>query len=250
MAEGPSLTAAGVASVQQTPLLRELTVAQVREVLQAAQPRKVARDGVLFQQGDPATTLYLLLAGRMRIQQVTPEGQQVLLRVVIPGEMFGGITLLKEALFPASARAVEDCTALGWDLDTMVGLMEQHPRLALNALGLMAARLETLQDRYRELATERVERRVARTLLRLTRQTGRRVEGGVLIDFPLSREDLAEMTGATLFTVSRILSGWERQGVIESGRQRVLIRRPHQLVSIAEDLPTARPAEQPGQNTG
>lgn len=247
MAEGPSLTAAIADSVQQSPLFRELSAAQIGEMLRAGRPRKVARDAFLFQQGEPAAALYLLLTGRMRIQQVTPEGQQVLLRVITPGEMFGGITLLKEALFPASARAVEECTALGWDLDTMIQLMEQHPRLALNALGLLAARLETLQERYRELATERVERRVARTLLRLTRQTGRRVAEGVLIDFPLSREDLAEMTGATLYTVSRILSGWERQGLIESGRQRILIRRPHGLVSIAEDLPTDRPLKGPGQ---
>ncbi len=250
MAEGPSLTATGVISAQQTPLFQEMSAAQLREVLQAAQPRKIPRDGFLFQQGDPAAALYLLLAGRMRIHQVTPDGQQVLLRVLTPGEMFGGVTLLKEALYPASARAVEECTALGWEVETMARLMEQFPRLALNALRLLAARMETLQDRYRELATERVERRVARALLRLTRQTGRRVEGGVLIDFPLSREDLAEMTGATLYTVSRILSGWERQGLIESGRQRILIRRPHGLVSIAEDLPEERPQQRSGQNTG
>lgn len=250
MAEGPSLTATGVISAQQTPLFQELSAAQLREVLQAAQPRKIPRDGFLFQQGDPAAALYLLLAGRMRIHQVTPDGQQVLLRVLTPGEMFGGVTLLKEALYPASARAVEECTALGWEVETMARLMEQFPRLALNALRLLAARMETLQDSYRELATERVERRVARALLRLTRQTGRRVEGGVLIDFPLSREDLAEMTGATLYTVSRILSGWERQGLIESGRQRILIRRPHGLVSIAEDLPEERPQQRSGQNTG
>lgn len=244
------MTAAGVVSAQQTPLFHQLSAAQLREVLQAAQPRKAPRDSFLFQQGDPAAAIYLLLAGRMRIHQVTPDGQQVLLRVLIPGEMFGGVTLLKDALYPASARAVEECTVLGWEVETMARLMEQFPRLALNALRLLAARMETLQDSYRELATERVERRVARALLRLTRQTGRRVEGGVLIDFPLSREDLAEMTGTTLYTVSRILSGWERQGLIESGRQRVLIRRPHGLVAIAEDLPPSPPAKQPGQGAG
>ena len=237
MTDDPSLTAVGAESVQQSPLFRGLNAAQTTEVLRAARARKIARDGFLFQQGDPAAALYLLQAGRMRIQQVTPDGQQVLLRVVIPGEMFGGVTLLEDAAYPASARAVEECTALGWDIATMSRLMERFPRLALNALRLLATHMQNLQDSYRELATERVERRVARALLRLTRQTGRRVEGGVLIDFPLSREDLAEMTGATLFTVSRILSGWERQGLIESGRQRILIRRPHGLVAIAEDLP-------------
>lgn len=245
MKEGPKLNAAIMESLQQSPLLQDLSAAQVREVLRAARPRQVPRDGFLFQQGDPAVALYLLLAGRMRILQVTPDGQQVLLRIVTPGELFGDAALLEGAAYPASARAVEDGAALGWDVEAMARLMEQFPRLALNALHLLASRLQALQDRYRELATERVERRVARALLRLTRQTGRRVEGGVLIDFPLSREDLAEMTGATLFTVSRILSGWEREGLIESGRQRILIRFPHGLVAIAEDLPANRSALSP-----
>jgi CRP-like cAMP-binding protein len=93
-----------------------------------------------------------------------------------------------------------------------------------------------VQERLRELATERVEQRVARTLLRLARQVGRKVEGGVLIDMPLSRQDLAEMTGTTLYTVSRILSQWEQQHLVETGRERILIRQPHGLVAIAEDL--------------
>lgn len=236
MADSPKLSAALTESLQRSPLLHDLNAAQVRAVIGAARPRQLVRDGFLFQQGDPASALYLLLAGRLRILQVTPDGQRVLLRVINPGEVCGGIALLEDAAYPASAQAMEDATVLGWEVESMVRLMEQFPRLALNALHLLAGRLQTLQDSYRELATERVERRVARALLRLVRQTGRRVEGGVLIDFPLSREDLAEMTGTTLFTVSRILSAWERQGLIESGRQRILVRFPHGLVAIAEDL--------------
>jgi CRP-like cAMP-binding protein len=114
--------------------------------------------------------------------------------------------------------------------------MELFPGLALNGLRLVAGRFQELQSRYQELATERVERRVARTLLRLARQTGRRTEEGVLIDLPLSRQDLGEMTGTTLYTVSRILSNWEQQALIQTGRERVIICNPHGLVVIAEDL--------------
>jgi CRP-like cAMP-binding protein len=111
--------------------------------------------------------------------------------------------------------------------------------LGLNGLRLVAGRFQELQKRYRELATERVERRIARALLRLARQTGRRTEGGVLLDLPLSRQDLGEMTGTTLYTVSRTLSSWEQQRLIETGRERIIIRNPHGLVSIAEDLPAS-----------
>ena len=82
--------------------------------------------------------------------------------------------------------------------------------------------------------TERVERRVARALLRLVQEAGRRVDAGVEIDFPVSRQDIAEMTGTTLYTVSRLLSSWEERGIVRSGRQRIILTTPHALVALAE----------------
>jgi CRP-like cAMP-binding protein len=94
---------------------------------------------------------------------------------------------------------------------------------------------EEMQARYRELATEQVDQRVARGLLRLTMQIGRKLpEGG--IEIILSRQDIAQMSGTTIFTISRIFSKWEQQGLIEAGRERVVIRNPHGLVSIADEL--------------
>ena len=73
-----------------------------------------------------------------------------------------------------------------------------------------------------------------RGLLRLVSQSGRKTEEGIEIDFPITRQDIAEMTGTTLHTVSRILSGWESQGLVESGRQRIILREPHKIVVLAE----------------
>jgi CRP-like cAMP-binding protein len=161
----------------------------------------------------------------------------VILRLVGPGEMMGGVAALGQSEYPGSAEALDDCQALSWDGAMMGQLMESIPHLAVNALRILAERTIELQNRVREMATERVERRIARALLRLTRQAGRKVEEGILIDLTLSRQDLAEMTGTTLFTVSRILSQWEQQGLVKSGRARIIIRHPHSLVAIAEDLP-------------
>jgi len=99
---------------------------------------------------------------------------------------------------------------------------------------LMTGYIQEMQERYRELATEKVERRIARVLLRLASQMGIKNEGGIELSF--TRQDLAEMSGTTLYTVSRTLSDWERQGLVEAGRERVLIRNPHGVVSIAEEL--------------
>lgn len=224
--------------LQEVGLFQGLSDAELTAVARAGRHRQAKSDAFFFHQGEPATTLYVLTRGRVRLAQVTPEGQQLILRFIGPGNMFGGIAALGEKIYPAAAQAVDDCEALAWNGETMRRLMERYPRIALNALELLAERIQAVQDRYRELATERVERRIARALLRLVQQTGRRVEAGVLIDMPLSRHDLAEMTGTTLYTVSRTLSRWEGEGLVETGRQRVLIRNPHSLVAIAEDLPS------------
>ncbi len=118
----------------------------------------------------------------------------------------------------------------------MAALMENCPRLALNALSDVTGRLRDLRERYRELATERVERRVAHALTRLADRAGWKTEDGILIDMPLSRQDLAEMAGTTLYTVSRMLSGWQRDGLLDIGRQRVTILDPQGLIAIATDL--------------
>jgi CRP-like cAMP-binding protein len=98
----------------------------------------------------------------------------------------------------------------------------------------MTTYVEEMQSRYRELATERVEQRIARALLRLTSQSGKKSEGG--IELSLSRQDLAEISGTTLYTVSRVLAEWERKAYVQTGREKVWITQPHEMVRIAEGL--------------
>jgi CRP-like cAMP-binding protein len=103
-------------------------------------------------------------------------------------------------------------------------------------MSLMHGYISELQERQKALVTDRVEQRIARILLKLAAQSGRKIDEGVLIDLPLTRQDIAEMSGTTLFTVSRTLNEWEREGLLEIGRERVVIREPHGLVSISDDL--------------
>jgi CRP-like cAMP-binding protein len=114
-------------------------------------------------------------------------------------------------------------------------MMQTRPYLSFDLMKLMTNYIQEMQERYRELATEKVERRIARALLRLTAQMGVKASDGA-IELAFTRQELAEMSGTTLYTVSRILSEWERQGLVEAGRERVMIRSPHGLVQIAEEL--------------
>lgn len=224
-----------LSALKKSILFQGLDDSDLLEVARTGQLRSVKDGAYFFQQGDPATTLYVLVEGRIKFTQVTVEGHQVIVRVSGPGEMFGAVAALGDEVHPASGEAVGNCAALGWRSEVISGLLERFPRMSLNVVRFLAGRVKEFQDRYRELATERVERRVAHALLRLAAQIGKPVDSGTLIDLTLSRQDIAEMTGTTIFTVSRILSGWEAQGIIESGRERVLVRKSDALAAIADE---------------
>lgn len=115
----------------------------------------------------------------------------------------------------------------------MMDLIERYPRIALNALRIVGRRLDELQDRLRELATEKVEQRVAHALARLARQAGREGESGIEIGFPLTRKDLAAMTGTAHYTVSRLLGSWQDRGVVAMAGRRIVVRDLTALEAIA-----------------
>jgi CRP-like cAMP-binding protein len=221
--------------LQAADLFNGMSVPDLEKVIRAAQRRGLAAGEFLFHQGDPARFLFVLAEGQVKLMQYTPEGQQVIIRFIGPGETFAVLAVLRESDYPIAAQVVQNCVALSWDRAAMKQLMDEIPRLERNALSIMADRVREFQDRVRELSTERVERRIARALLRLTRQAGRESAEGVVIDMPLSRQDLAEMSGTTLFTVSRTLKDWEALGVVKLGRTRVTVISPEQLSVIAED---------------
>ena len=223
--------------VRRSSLFKDIRPDVFSQVLDASVPRSVEEDGFFFLQGDPATHAYVLVEGRVKMIQITPNGQQITMRIMTPGQTYGGIALLNpRAGYPATAQAVENSTALAWDTDHLRALVEKEPSISLNVMSLMHGYISELQERQKALVTDRVEQRIARNLLKLAAQSGKKIEEGVLIDLPITRQDIAEMSGTTLYTVSRTLNEWERDGLLEIGRERVVIREPHSLVSIADEL--------------
>lgn len=224
-------------AVNNSAIFQEMLPEERREVIENGRLVQVPAGEYFFHQGEDSIMMYVLADGHAKLAQLSEGGDQVTINYLGPGDGLGIIVSLCNLPYPLSAEAVEDCQAVGWERDTMKVLMRRHPQLALNALAMISQRFAHLQRNFMELSTKRVEQRVARALTRLVRQFGKRTEEGLLIDMPLSRQDLAEMTGTNLYNVSRILSKWEQAGLVSSGRKRVTLLKPHQLVMIAEDLP-------------
>ncbi len=198
--------------------------------------RSVEEDEFFFFQGDPAIYSYVLTSGRAKLTQASKTGQQVNLRTVGEWQMFGALGAVRErALYPASAQALEFSTALAIESNFLHEMMQTRPQLSFGLMQVMTGYIQEMQARYRELATEKVEQRIAHALLRLASVTGVRIQEHI-VELTLTRQQLAEMSGTTLFTVSRVFSDWERQAVVETGREKIRILRPHDLVQIAEGL--------------
>lgn len=227
---------AGMAAVDisRSRIFDELDEPARREWLGQAATRALRRGQTLARQGEPADALHLLEEGLLKLVQVTPDGHELIVRFVGPLDPFGGIVALEDATYPVTALAVEATRLRVWPRATLVALLSRYPQVRTNLMREMTAHMTDALTRVRELATERVGQRLAHTLLRLGRQVGDKTPEGLMLGHPLTRQELAELTGTTLYTVSRILSRWQTQGVIESRGRRLLVRSVSRLQDLAE----------------
>lgn len=225
------------ADLKQVIVFKNAAKDDLQLILQNSITRPVEEGGFFFLQGDDARYLYILTNGQVKLMQSNPNGQQVNLRTIYPWQMFGALgAVRKQATYPATAQALENSSALAIKSEFLHELVETRPQIAFDLMALMTIYIQEMQARFRELATERVEQRVANALLRLAAQVGIRSEKEPIIELSFSRQDVAEMTGTTLYTISRVLSEWERQGLIDTGRERIRIIKPHDLVRISDGI--------------
>ncbi len=200
-------------TLQSIPLFKGIDSATLQALYAESEYREAEAGEFYFMQGYPAGAVFVLYKGKVRLGTVQEDGQQVVMRIIAPETLFGLVAITTPESYPVSAEVMEPSQAFGFKRETLVRLIGANSTLAMNALQFMSIQIREFQDRFRELATERVERRLARSLIRLASQAGRKTSEGVLIDLPLSRQDLAEMSGTTLFTASRILSMWESRRI-------------------------------------
>jgi CRP-like cAMP-binding protein len=206
-------------------------------LLEQAQRRILQADEVIFTEGSPAQAVHVLVSGAARLVQTTPDGARVIIKHVIPGEIFGSPALLN-GTYPVDAVSVADSVELQWPSQLIRDLVTRHPAIALNVIRDLEARLREMESRVRDLSNEPVEQRLARTILRLVDKFGVQGPDGVEIPFPVSRQDLADLIGCTLHTVSRTLQAWEAQRQIRRRRRRLVVANLNAVAKILETPPS------------
>lgn len=213
-------------------LFAGLTEKECLEIASCARARTFAQDEILFMQGQSARNLVMIHTGSVKLSQLSSNGSEVILWMTGSKEPVGVPAETSFCNHTCSARAMEQCKASVWEYAKLQQLMADYPQIRKNISNILASRLNELQERFREVATEKVARRLALALLRLVKQVGKPAYPGTEVS--LSREELAQLTGTTLFTISRLLSRWGEEGFVTPRRGSVVVLDSKRLIEASE----------------
>jgi CRP-like cAMP-binding protein len=223
-----------VTLVERSPLFTNISPADCREIIAAARKSEFSRRDPIFLEGDPIRHVTLLTSGNAKVIKLGPNGTEVILRLAGPGDVVELTGRPAQDHHCSMAQALSASTALIWEASAFQALADRFPALWRNITTVAAQRMQELEERYREISTEKVATRLSLQLVRLFDKLGRRVNGNGTLEINLSREELAQMTGTTLFTVSRLLSEWKERGVLTAGRECVSVHNIQALREFAE----------------
>lgn len=216
------------------PFFASLSTAEIAQVNESFRIFDYAEGDTIYFSGDPAGHLYVITSGQVRLMQHSGAGKDVLLDMLKPGDFFGSLTPGDDERYTETAQAQSAACIIAITAVDFRDLMATYPQIALAVLDLTTARLQKTQETVRQLSAFSAEQRVAAVLLQLAEKLGDQQAEGLLIQTRLSREDLAQMTGATPETASRIMAQLQKDGLISSGRQWVAINDLQALAELAE----------------
>jgi len=208
--------------IQGFSLFADVSPSDCTAIVSCAREKRFARRQTIFTEGEPVRQVTMLLSGCVKITQIGMNGSEVILRLNGTGEVVGAFRLCADCNHCSSAQAVLAATALVWEAAVFEKLLERYPAFRRNTVRALETRLQEMEQRFREVSTERVGSRLSSELVRLTNRLGRPVDGH--LEITLSRAELAQLTGTTLFTVSRLLCQWQTQGIVKIRREAVLVR--------------------------
>ena len=211
-------------------LFSGMSLADCTSIVSAAHERNFSRQQTIFVEGDLVQHVPMLISGSAKVMQSGQSRGKVILRLCGPGELLSCCSAGRHC---STAQALESCKALIWDAANFEALWERFPMLLRNTERILSEHLENLEERFREMSTRNVTLRLSSELVRSLKHVGHGVNGEV--EIRLSREELADLVGATLFTVSRILCQWERRGIV-AGRRReaVSVRNLQALIELSK----------------
>lgn len=214
------------------PLFASLCDRELADVAPMFSHASIDKDNYVFFEGDPPLWVYIVIEGRVKLLKYSEEGKVVILHLSKPGEMFGGVAAFGRRPYPFTARALIPSHVLKISGPDFHAIMEQHAEVSNQVVRELAARLIEAHETMKNLAVERVEQRIAHTVLKLAGHSDPQTSNGLVIDVPLTRQDIAEMAGTTVETTIRTFSKWRKAGIVGSKNGKVIVHDPERLEAI------------------
>lgn len=188
----------------------------------------------IFHQGSIGSTLYMIVAGQVRIYTTSEAGQELTVTMFRDGDFFGEMALLDGQPRAASAVSIGRTVTLTLERAAFLHTLNACPPIAASVLEVMTTRLRQSNVVADQLANMPASQRVVRQLLGLAARYGTADAGGIRIDLRLTQDDLASLAGTTRETVNRVLAQLRDQGLIRVERARVSLLNLSQLELAAE----------------
>ena len=210
--------------LRRIPLFRRLSPALRQRIAEVARVKPYERGTLIFAEGDPSDAFMVIVSGRVKVFKATPAGKEIILEIFGSGDPLGAVVVYEGAPFFASALTLEDTSNLRIEQPAFFRLLEQDAALVRGLLSGLTIRLAELTRRLAELSGARVEARFARLFLKLSEQIGKPEHGGTFVPMPLSRQELADLTGTTIETAIRIMSRWQKEDVLHTEKDGFVIR--------------------------
>ncbi len=220
-------------NLKKIELFKNLSAEELKESEPYIDVSSFKKKEPIFSEGDPPEWFYIVSTGKVKITKISHEGKEIILEVMSPNDIFGGVAALKNFPYPANAIAMEDTEALKISRKNLMRLVDRFPSL-MHCIALqLGDRMKSSYDSLKNIALERVEARIAALLLKLSGKVGVETKDGVLIDMRLTKQDVADMVGTTVETSIRTFSKFKKQGLVADTNGRIIIKDKEGLAALS-----------------
>jgi len=217
---------AGIKDISIFSTLGEKDVEEIRDYFSAEEFRK--RDSI-FSEGDPSDWLYAVLEGKVKITKISHDGKEIILEVISPGDVFGAVAVMRGFPYPANAVAMEDSKMLKLSRSNFLKVLDRFPSVMYCMMQNLGDRMKGTHESLKNIALEKVSSRIASLLMKLAEKSGVETPEGTVIDFKLTKQDIADMVGTTVETSIRTMSRFKKLGLIAEKDGQIVIKDPERL---------------------